>query len=144
MAITDHLTGNGHLVNIAARCTRPGGTLWLTHVEDEATLQRHLDIIGKIPELDTEVARERIPRQLLKEPGDYIQSCREQLIAAQLDLQIQAEIVLGHRLSDHKRLVDQHQIDLLVMNSKDDEQLAMHGLAYPLTIELRHLPLLLL
>ena len=34
--------------------------------------------------------------------------------------------------------------DLLVMNTKDDEQMAMHGLAYPLAIEVRSIPLLLL
>ena len=36
------------------------------------------------------------------------------------------------------------EVDLLVLNTKDDDQLAMHGLAYPLAIELREIPLLLL
>jgi hypothetical protein len=30
------------------------------------------------------------------------------------------------------------------MNTKDEDQLAMHGLAYPLAIELRTIPLLML
>jgi len=30
------------------------------------------------------------------------------------------------------------------MNTKDEDQLAMHGLAYPLAIEVRSIPLLLL
>ena len=30
------------------------------------------------------------------------------------------------------------------MNTKDDDQLAMHGLAYPLAVELRDIPLLML
>lgn len=144
MAMTDHITKENHLINIAARCTRPGGNLWLTHVEDEATLQRYLKIIGKIPELDTDVAREAIPKQLLKESHDYIHSCREQLLAAGFKLTIEEEINVGHHLSDYRRLVDAHDVDLLVMNAKDDDQLAMHGQAYPLTIEFRKLPILLL
>jgi len=51
---------------------------------------------------------------------------------------------MGHRLQDYKRLVTEHDVDLLVMNTKDHEQLAMHGVAYPLTVELRDTPLLLL
>jgi hypothetical protein len=30
------------------------------------------------------------------------------------------------------------------MNTKDEDQLAMHGLAYPLAVELRDIPLLML
>lgn len=30
------------------------------------------------------------------------------------------------------------------MNTKDEDQLAMHGLAYPLAVELREIPLLML
>ena len=40
--------------------------------------------------------------------------------------------------------IDEHKIDLLVMNTKDEYQTAMHGLAYPLAVELRSIPLLLL
>jgi hypothetical protein len=29
------------------------------------------------------------------------------------------------------------------MHTRDQDQLAMHGLAYPLAVELRHIPLLL-
>lgn len=144
MAITDHLTTDSHLVNMAARCTSPNGSLWLTHVEDQATLDRMIGVIGKIPELDTDVAREKIPKQLLKEPHDYIQSCRDQLRASQVNLNIEEDIRLGHHLDDYKQLVSEHAVDLLVMNSKDEEQMAMHGLAYPLSVELRDLPLLLL
>ena len=51
---------------------------------------------------------------------------------------------MGHHLADYKRLITEHNIDLLVLNTKDEDQLAMHGLAYPLVIELRSTPLLLL
>ena len=38
----------------------------------------------------------------------------------------------------------EHEIDLLVFNTKDDDQLAMHGLAYPLAVEVRGIPILML
>jgi len=144
MAVTDHLTGDDHLVSQAAFFANPAGRLFLTHVEDEATFKRYIETIGKIPEIDTDHAREAILEQLLKEPHDYIRSCREVLKEADPDLDIQELITAGHRLSDYKRLIDEHDVSLLVMNTKDDEQLAMHGVAYPLAVELREIPLLLL
>ena len=144
MAITDHLTGDHALVNRAARFTAPGGRLILAHVEDESTFERYLGVISRIPELDTDVAREKIRRQLLREPADYIESCRRGLAEAGADLEVEAVVAIGRRLSEYRRLVEQRQVDLLILNTKDDDQLAMHGLAYPLCVELRDIPLLLL
>ena len=144
MAITDHLTGDHHLVSYAARLTPPEGTLVLSHVEDEATYERYLGTIAKIPTIDTDQAGVAIREQLLKEPRDYIESCRQVLDGTSAGLRIEEVVTLGHHLADYRRLVQEHQIDLLVMNTKDEEQLAMHGLAYPLAVELRTTPLLLL
>ncbi len=144
MAITDHLTGDHALVNRAARFTAPGGRLILAHIEDEPTFERYLGVISRIPELDTDVARETIREQLLKEPADYIESCRRGLAEAGVDLEVEPVVAIGRRLSEYRRLVEQREIDLLMLHTKDDEQLAMHGLAYPLCVELREIPLLLL
>ena len=51
---------------------------------------------------------------------------------------------MGHRLSEYRRLIEAHAVDLLIMNTKDDDQLAMHGMVYPLTVCLRDIPLLML
>ena len=144
MAITDHLTGEHHLVSCAARFTEPAGTLYLSHVEDDSTFDRHIQTIGRIPEIDTSLARAAIGEQLLKMPRDYIRSCRAVLEKQEVRFQIREIVTFGHQLNDHKRLLDQHKIDLLVMNTKDEDQLAMHGMAYPLSVELRETPLLLL
>lgn len=144
MAITDHLTGDHHLVSMAAAVTQPNGTLYLTHVEDEAILEKFVATIGKIPSLNTEVAGESIRDQLLKEPHDYIQSCRQVLASAGESLVIQEIVTMGHQLRDYERLVQANDIDLLVMNTKDHGQLAMHGVAYPLAVELRNTPMLML
>ncbi len=145
MALTDHMTGDDRLVNWAAAVTQPGGKLFLTHVEDAAVLDRLLDAISKIPAIDTDIARQEIPNQLLKEPRDYIESCKA--VLAEHDAQLRVESIVtssGHRLSEYQRLIDEHEIDLLVMNTKDEDQLAMHGLSYPLTVEIRRTPMLLL
>lgn len=144
MAITDHLTADDRLVRYAAAFTRPGGALHLTHVEDDATFERYLSVVSRAPSIDTDTFRQDIRDRLLKEPRDYIRSCREGLAAAGLDLDVREEVRLGHRLSEHRALVEQREVDLAVMNTRDDDQLAMHGLAYPLAVELRTTPLLLL
>ena len=144
MAITDHLAGDHHLVNYAVALTQPGGKLILSHVEDDETLQRTIEAISKIPSIDTDTVAAELPRQLLKEPLDYAASCQEVLHEAAVDITIEHSVTLGHRLKDHLQLIKDHQVDLLVLNTKDDDQLAMHGLAYPLAVELRKTPLLML
>ncbi len=144
MAVTDHLAGDDKLVNWAVKITARDGRLYLAHVEDQAAYDRMIDVISKIPALDTDVARRTIREQLLKEPHDYIRSCREQLEKADAHVAVMESISMGHHLADYRRLVTEHEIDVLVLNTKDDDQLAMHGIAYSLAVEQRDLPQLLL
>ena len=144
MAITDHLTGDDRLIQHAVAATAPGGTLFLAHVEDQRTFQRYIDTISRLPSLNTDVAREEIAAQLLKEPRDFIASVKEVLRDKGVQIQLEAVVEMGHFLEEYRRLIDAHAIDLLVLNTKDDDQLAMHGLAYPLAVELRQIPMLLL
>lgn len=144
MAITDHLVGDDSLVNHALRFVQADGSCWLAHVEGGDKFDRYMDAIGKIPSIETEMARETILEQLLKEPRDYIESCREAVAAANRPVTIEDVVTLGHRLSEYRRLVEEHEIDLLVFYTKDQDQLAMHGLAYPLAVELRSIPILML
>ena len=94
--------------------------------------------------IDTETAAETINAQLLKEPHDYIRSCRAAIEAAGLNVSIEEIVVMGRRIEEYTRLIEAHEVDLLVMHAKDEDQLAMHGLAYPLAVELRQIPLLML
>lgn len=144
MAITDHLAGEDRLVSYAAQLTEPHGKLFLMHVEDQATFERYMRTIEKIPSIDTDSAREEILDQLLKDPTDYIQSCAKVLQENAIPLEVIPHVTIGHIMHDYRRLIDEHAVDVLVMNTKDDDQLAMHGLAYPLSVELQDTPLLLL
>ena len=103
-----------------------------------------MEAISKIPTIDSEVARKEIQARLLKDPEDYIASCREGLAGSASELTVESMVTSGHRIGTYRRLIEEHEVDLLVMNTKDEDQLAMHGLAYPLAIELRTIPLLML
>ncbi len=144
LAVTDHLAGDSILVSYAARFTKHNGELTLVHVEDQQTFDRYIATIGKIPDIDTDLAREKILHQLLKEPTDYIESCKVGLAEAGLPISVESVVTVGHHLSDYRELLLQRPVDLLVMNTKDEDQLAMHGLAYPLSVEIRKTPLLLI
>lgn len=144
LAVTNHLAGDDRLVNYAVRLTARMGTLRLAHIEDEEVFERFIDAISKIQSIDTDPARKEILRQLLKEPKDYIRSCIKALASAKLTITVEREVTIGRHLDDYKRLIGEHKVDLLVLNTKDEDQLAMHGLAYPLAIELRHTALLML
>ena len=144
MAVTDHLAGDSQLVTYAALFTQDGGQLTLAHIEDEQTFDRLIDVIGKIPSIDTEPARIAIRDQLLKEPADFIESCRMGIQQAGIPIEVESVVTMGHHLSDYRNLIRESETDLLVFNTKDEDQLAMHGLAYPLSVEFRDLPLLLI
>ena len=47
-------------------------------------------------------------------------------------------------MQDLQSLVRQHAIDMLVANTKDEDQSAMHGMAYSLSVEMVDVALLLL
>ena len=115
----------------------------LAHIEDDATFERYVEVISKIPSIDTDNARETILAQLLKEPRDYVRACREELAAQEVDLSVEEVVTTGHRLSEYQQQIARFAVELLVMHARDEDQLAMHGLAYPLAVELRHIPLLL-
>ena len=144
LALTDHISGDARPVNNAVRLTRRDGELCLAHVEDEGVFERYLEVIGKIPEIDTDTAREKIREQLLKEAADYIVSVKEVLRAEERPISLSKVVEMGHRLDYMKRLIDERSCDLLVLNTKDEDQLAMHGLAYPLAVELTGTPILML
>lgn len=144
MAVTDHLSNDHRLINYAVRFAQVDGSIFLTHIEDQITFDRYMNVISKIPEIDTQDAEVEIREQLLKEPKSYIESCRTVLQEHNLPVSIESIITFGNRLSEYKALILDHKIDLLIMNARDHDQLAMHGMAYPLAIELRQIPLLML
>tara|TARA_B110000014_G_scaffold182964_1_gene132090 strand:+ start:491 stop:1351 length:861 start_codon:yes stop_codon:yes gene_type:complete len=144
MAMTDHLAGDSRLVNAALFFTPSQGTLHLTNLEDQQVFERYMEAIDKIPSIDSAAARDSVLAQILKEARDYIQSCRTVVEEHGLDVEIQETVELGLHVADYKRLAAARDVDLLVMNTKDSGQLAMHGLAYELAVELDDIPLLLL
>ncbi|GAB5547404.1 MAG: hypothetical protein SangKO_071640 [Sandaracinaceae bacterium] len=145
MVLADHLTGDDRLVDWGVRFVRPEGKLYLAHVEDDAVFERYMGVIGKLPSIDTDVAREDIEARLLKEPRDYVESIGE-VLAEQGHL-THALIPLvrwGHRLADYVALIEEHDVDLLVFHTKEEDDLALHGKAYSLAVRLRDVPILML
>lgn len=145
MVLTDHLTGDDRLVNWGARFVHAGGKLFLTHVEDDDVFERYLDVIGKLPSIETQGAREAIRERLLGEPVDYVASCQEELARqGHLTHEVIPVVVMGHTLADYVRLIEERDVDLLVFNTKEEDQLALHGKAYSLAVRLRDVPILML
>jgi len=144
MVVTDHITGDHRLINYGLRMCADGGTVWLCHVEDDSVFERYMNVISRIPEIETDVARELLGKQLLKEAADFIKTCIKTLQKKKPELNYESVVTFGHHLKEYRRLIDDHNADLLVANTKDDDQLAMHGMTYSLSVELLDIPLLLL
>lgn len=144
MVMTDHLTGAHALVNCGAALCQRQGKLFLSHLEDGATFEHYVRAIGKIPSIDTDNARARLREQLIKEPTDYIESCRTILAEKRPGIEVEALVDFGRRLKAYEALIEKLEIDLLIVNAKKEDQLAMRGLVYPLAVDLRHIPLVLI
>ena len=144
MIVVDHISGDAALINYGARMIRNGGTLWLCHIEDDAAFARYADVIGRIPEIETDEACRLIETQLLKEANDYIATCIAELTERGPHVSYQSSVSMGHFLRQYRDLITNHDIDLLVTNTKDEDQMAMRGMAYSLSVELCDVPMLLL
>jgi len=143
MAVNEHLVGEDGLVNHAIFMTDTGGSLHLTHIEDDSIFNRYMEVIGKIPEIDTDIARETIQAQLLGEPSDYIDSCETVLNEKHANLKVIKHIAHGHPLEEYRKVVSENKISLVVLQAHDENQLAMNATAYSLAVELRTTPLLI-
>ena len=144
MVVTDHLTGDDHLVNWASELCNDDGTLFLTHIEDERILAKYLEVFSKVPGLDLDLATEKIPKKLLDMPLYFVESTAEVLASNDIHELVVPIVQLGIPVTTYEALVEEHEINLLVMNTKDSGQSAMNSLAYALSVEIRGRPLLLL
>ena len=144
MVVTDHISGDNRLINYGVRMCSNGGTIWLCHVEDDAVFDRYMKTIERIPEIESERARNLIENQLLKEAKDFIETCIAALRQNGPNVAYHSSVGLGHYLKQYRELIASHDIDLLVANTKDEDQLAMHGMTYSLSVELSDVTMLLL
>lgn len=144
MVVTDHITGDDRLINWGVFFTPRDGKLVLSHVEDDAEFERYIGLIGKVPAIDTDIAREALRHQILREPQDFIASCTEVLEKAEVPLEVLSDVRLGHLIGDYEQMIAEHEVDLMVVKSKAEAQLAMPGRAYAIVVEFQHLPLLLI
>lgn len=144
MVVTDHISGDQRLVNYGARFCSLGGTVWLTHIEDEQVLERYLDAIERIPQIVSAEAREWITAQLLKDAHDYITTCSNVLRDDGPNLASREVVRCGKLLRVLQELIDEQEIDLLIANTKDAGQMAMHGVAHSMAVEFVDVALLLL
>lgn len=144
MVMTDHLSGDHRLVDYGVYFTDGAGTLYLTHIESEEVFDYYMDAISKIPDIPTEIARDELLKKLLKLPNDFIKSCITKINERKVDINIIDVVILGHAITDYLKLTELHQVDLLILNTKDGKQMAMHGIAYSIAVEFVSVPLLLL
>lgn len=144
MVMTDHLQGDFRLIDSALPFTGGEGSLWLAHIEDRQTYERYMDEISRIPAIETTIAQQELLKELLKEPADYINSCVAVLKEKLPGVKVESVVKLGDCLREAKFMVENHEVGLVVVNTKDENQLAMHGNAYAIAVELQNVPLLLL
>jgi hypothetical protein len=141
---TNQLTGANSLINWALRFVDQETTLRLTHIEDDATFERYMSTVERIPQIDTQVARSRIREALLAIPTQYANHVKAKLEEAQPSLPVSIEVRLGHTVADFESLMRAYPVRMLVLNTRVQGQLAMSGMAYVSAVEFKEIPMLLL
>ncbi len=144
LVITDNLCGEDLLVNWGVLLCAQAGTLYLAHVEDSKTFERYSKLIAMIPDMDTDTTLARLKNKLLGRAGDYVETIAATLQEEGIQERVVPIVGMGHALTDYKKIVSDHDIQLLVMDTQDENQLAMHGMAYAISVEIQDRPLLLL
>lgn len=144
LVVTDHIIGDDSLVNWGVCMCPPQGTVVLAHVEDKPTYERYTRLLTMIPDANGETTIKRLTDKLLGRAEDYIQSIVDALVEEGIEEKVISIVTMGDALEDYRELIYQHDVDLLVCNTKDVNQLAMHGMAYAISIEFQDRPLLLL
>ena len=144
VVLTDHIRGDSRLISSAAGLCADDAELHLCHVEDDAVFERYMEAIGKVPGLDSELARVQVQDVLLDEAESYIAAAETVLKKAGVHRNTHAHVTRGHRLETFRGLIEQYEASLVVLNTKDEGQLAMHGIAYAVAVEITDRPLLML
>ncbi|MEL6675008.1 MAG: hypothetical protein AAFR61_22565, partial [Bacteroidota bacterium] len=144
MVATEHDYAAHLQVNYGLKFLQRESSLILIHIEDEDTFEYYMKAVEKIPDIDTEVARNKIHEQLLAGPEQYAQSVIEALQKYRPEVSVETKIHFGHLVSAYREFMVAHPTDLLITHSKDDTQLAMHSIGYSLAVEFRETPILLL
>ena len=144
MVVADHISGDDRLINYGTRMCSDGGAIWLCHIEDDAVFERYMKAIERIPEIESGEARRLIEAQLLNEATNFIETCLAVLRENNPRINCHSFVGRGHHLRAYRDLIDLHDVDLLVANTNDEDQLAMHGMAYSLSVEFSDVAMLLL
>ena len=142
--VTDHIVGDQRLVNWGLCFVNNTGLLQMVNIEDDQVFKRYIEVISKIPDLDTELAHKSIERQLIHEAEDFLSAWAAGIKADYAQLDVETLVQLGHSSQDYIRIAQDADADLVVFNTLNEGQLAMHGIAYALAVELLHRPLLML
>ena len=144
LVMTDDFATHPNLIDAGIALIDQTGSLILCHIENDDHFERYMRYIARTPQLDTERTRTALKDEILKEAEEFIEQSRINIESFNPNISVYGEVQFGHLLKTYRALIDTHQISLMVMNTKDENQLAMQGLSYPLAVELRTTPLLML
>jgi hypothetical protein len=144
LVVTDHLTGDDPLVNWAIHVTPDDGTLLLAHIEDVDVFERYAEVMGRMSGVPTDDVIARMREKLLGLPTDYIHAVEVEMRKQDIHETVVPLVEMAQPLEAYPRLVQDHDVRLLICNTKDPDQRAMGALAHALAVELLDIPLLLL
>ncbi len=144
LVVTDHIVGDHGLINWGLRLVELQGKLILSHIEDNRVFARFIDVISRLPDIPTDLARDQIKKQMLKEASEFLGKVKVAIETQHEKVKVDVVVRQGHTVKDFKEVCGEHEVDILVFNTNDKDQLAMAGRAYSMAVEMIDTPLLML
>lgn len=141
--ISDDLTKEADLLGWACSFRSHSSRCTLVELENLTYLNRLLNTIAKIPQIDTEMAQEKISSQLQKDSQGWLERSQDILREWERPPSLKRVQIAQSCMTSCIELVEEEKAKLIVLNTKDDDQLAIHGLVYPFMVQFRNIPLLL-
>ena len=143
-AVVDQPLNNNDLVNWASTFCNSPGALYLHHIEAEDQFERTMTAIERIPELNSQVARRTLKRELMQEADRFLQHCQLTLQQYRPDLSVQYSVDMTRVQHGYLSWLEQTKPDLIVLDTLDATRALNRGIAGVLSLQFTDLPFLLL
>ena len=100
--------------------------------------------IERIPELNSQVARTTLKRELMQEADRFLQHCQLTLQQYRPDLSVQYSVDMTRVQHGYLSWLEQTKPDLIVLDTLDATRALNRGIAGALSLQFTDLPFLLL
>lgn len=144
MVLSESIQGDSKLVNFALNFVSIGTKLVLTDMINGKTFNYYIELVSKIASIETEPAREELQKLIVKMASEFEDDCITKLEEIMPDLAVAKHIDFAYKVQDYLNILNEHKADILIINSRTDEEKNLNTIAHSLAISVTDIPVMLI